>query len=64
MAKYEVVVDTLTGLDDPSIKFKKLIEERSSDREDGKSYDLEQIHDLGFTLSPKPFNLLLRKRKY
>ena len=28
-----------------------------------EEYDLEQIHDLGFTLSPKPFNLVLFKRK-
>ena len=28
-----------------------------------EEYDLEQIHDLGFILSSKPFKLLLRKRQ-
>ena len=37
------------------------MEEEERDDKDG-GYDLNQIHDLGFTLSPKPFNLKLTKR--
>ena len=28
-----------------------------------EDYDLEQINDVCFTLSPNPFNLVLRKRQ-
>ena len=38
-------------------------EKHSENNQSEEEYDLEQIHDLGFTLSPKPFNLILSRRR-
>ena len=59
ISKYEIglVKSSSTGNDE--YKNEKHSENIKSEEE----YDLEQIHDLGFTLSPKPFNLVLRKRQ-
>ena len=38
-------------------------ENNSENVKNEEKYDLEQMHDLGFTLSPKPFNLELSKQR-
>ena len=38
-------------------------ENNSENVKSEEKYDLEQMHDLGFTLSSKPFNLVLSKQR-
>ena len=38
-------------------------ENHSENVKSEKEYNLEKIHDLGFTLASKPFNLVLIKRR-
>ena len=61
LANFEIILDTSS--ETSPIKTKEVLLENKKSRDtDEEDYDLEQIHDLGFTLSPKPFNLLLRRR--
>ena len=61
ITRYEI------GLDDSmrahKTKFDNEKAKHSETSNEDDIYDLEQIHDLGFTLTPKPFNLVLRRRK-
>ena len=61
LANFEIILDTSSETSSIKAKEELLGNENSRDT-DKEDYDLEQIHDLGFTLSPKPFNLLLRRR--
>ena len=62
LANFEIILDTSS--ETSPIKTKEVLLENNKSRDtDEEDYDLEQIHDLGFTLSPKPFNLLLRRRQ-
>ena len=64
IAKYEVLLDTQHQSALRSNKDETLIKDGADeDAENKENYDLNQIHDLGFTLSPKPFSLLLKKRE-
>ena len=62
ISKYEVLLDTCDVALIKDGKCKDPDRKRIKENEKQTRYDLNQIHDLGFTLSPKPFNLLLRRR--
>ena len=54
-----------TDIDSKAQKFKgKTSVKLKADIEENRhKYDIDQIHDLGFTLSPKPFNIIFEPRK-
>ena len=60
ITRYEIGLDD--SLNDHETKFDNEKTKYSGALKKDVSYDLEQIHDLGFTLTPKPFSLVFRKR--
>ena len=62
IANYEVLLDTSNDSIVQNRKRRAPIEKETCAEVNKDQYDIDQIHDLGFTLSPKPFNMTFKKR--